>query len=120
MTSRMIGARMIASTKVGRTRKKSVIRIRTVSAQAAEEPGDDPDDGAEHDRDERRQKPDHHRDPRAVDGQVEQVAAELVGPEDVRGGRRLEAIVPVAVVDGLERADEQLRRDRERPRRPAG
>ena len=42
--SRMIGARMIASTNVGRTRKKSVIRMRTASVRPPTKPDDDADE----------------------------------------------------------------------------
>ena len=44
MMSRMTGARMIASTNVGRTRKKSVSRIRTLSTRPPTKPGDDADE----------------------------------------------------------------------------
>ena len=47
-------------------------------------PDDDGHDG--------RQEPDEHRDPRPVDGQVEDVAAEVVGAQEVRRRGRLEAI----------------------------
>ena len=61
-----------------------------VVGPAADEARDDADEGADEDRDQRRQEPDRHRDARAVDRQVEHVAAELVGPEDVGGRRWLE------------------------------
>ena len=47
MMSRMIGARRRARTNVGRTRKKSVRRIRAVSSQPPTKPDDDPDHGPE-------------------------------------------------------------------------
>ena len=90
MMSRMIGARMIASTNVGRTRKKSVIAHEDADrSRPPTNPDTIADQGADDDRDDRRQQPDDHRDPRAVDGQVEHVPAELVGPE--RCARRLAA-----------------------------
>ena len=101
MTSSMIGARMSARTKVGRTRKKSVTRI-SRCRPAADEAGDDPDQGADDDRDERRQEPDEHRDPGAVDGQVEDVAAELVGAQHVLrvGGSSGSPVAVVTVSSG--------------------
>ena len=92
-------------------------------------PDDDADQRPHDDRDERRQQPDRHRDAGPVDGQVEHVAAELVGAEDVRGGRRLER-GPGRRRHRLERPDEELRGDRDdaedqqdrrtRRRRPPG
>ena len=46
-----------------------------LSSRAAGEPGDDADQRADDDRDERGHEADRHRDPGAVDGQVEHVAA---------------------------------------------
>ena len=90
MTSRMIGARISARTIVGSTRKKSEIRIRSVSTVPPTKPATIPTSAPMHDRDDRRHQPDQHRDPGAVDGEVEHVAAELVGAEQVLGARRLE------------------------------
>ena len=114
-TSRMIGVRMSARTNVGRTRKKSVMRISIAVDPAADEAATIPRTAPSDDRHDRRQQPDDHRDPGAVDGQVEHVAAELVGPEQVSsrdgGSRRGQ---PVAVDRRLERPDE------ERPGRARG
>ena len=107
MMSRMTGARMIARTNVGRTRKKSVSAHQRAVGPAAREPRDDADEGADEDRDERREQADRHRDPGAVDGQVQDVPPELVGPEEVRGGRRLERRAGRGD-RRLERPDEQL------------
>ena len=110
--SRMIGARMRARTNVGRTRKKSVMRIRSVSIRPPTNPDAMPMTAPSSDRDDRRQQADDHRHPRAVDGQVEDVAAELVGAEDVAGRRWVEGQAGRGG-DGLERPDEELRRDRD-------
>ena len=91
-TSRMIEVRMIASTNVGMTRKKSAIRISDGIGPSADEPADDADDDPEDDGDDRREQPDDHRDPGRVDGQVEHAPPELVG---ARAGSRGSA-APVA------------------------
>ena len=74
---------MTASTNVGRTRKKSVTRIRTVSIRPPTEARHDADQAADEDRDQGRQEPDGHRDPRPVDRLVEHVATQIVRPEEV-------------------------------------
>ena len=93
-SSRRIGARISARTNVGRTRKKSAMRIRIESSRPPTKPRDDPDEHADHDGHDRRQQPDDHRDPGAVDGQVQHVAAELVGAEEMRAPEALRAARP--------------------------
>ena len=110
--SRMIGARRIASTNVGRMRKKSVSRIRTVSSRPPMKPDTMPISAADDDRDERGQEADRHRDAGPVDGLVEDVPAEVVGSEQVRRARRLERQAGRGR-GRLERADEELREQRQ-------
>ena len=113
MLSRTIGARIRARTKVGRTRKKSVMRISTVSIGAADVARDDAHHRAEEDRHEGRHQADGHRDARAVDGQVEDVAPELVGAQEVRRARA-DQRVRRARGDVLEGAGQEAREDRHR------
>ena len=96
---------------------------------AADEAGDDPDDGADRDRDDRRQQADEQRDPGAVDGQVEHVAAQLVGAERVArrpGGWRRPPVAVTAVWSGptmscgSDREDREDQEDRRAPIRPSG
>ena len=72
--------------------------MRPLSVRPPTNPATIPIEGADEDRDQRGQEADRHRDPRPVDRQVEHVAPELVGPEDVGRRRRLERPCPVAVV----------------------
>ena len=75
---------------------------------AADEPGNDPDDRSEQDGHHGGQQADHHRDARAVDGQVEDVPADLVRAQQVRGAGRVEHAA-AARGGRLERAHEQVR-----------
>ena len=111
-TSRMIAVRMIARTNVGRTRKKSAMRIVTPVEPAPDVAGGDAEHGADEDGHERGEQPDDHRDPGGVDGEVQDRPAQLIGPEWEGRGWRLE------VTTGrrhrrLQRADEQGRHDGE-------
>ena len=74
----MIGVRIRARTNVGQDEEEVGDPHEDRVDPPADEARDDPDDAPMSDRDERRQEPDDHRDPGAVDGQVEHVAAELV------------------------------------------
>ena len=112
MMSRMTGARMIASTKVGSTRKKSVRRMRPLSSRPPTNPATTPMRAPTKIVINVARSPIDHRDASAVDRQVEHVAAELVGAEGVRGRRRLERRAGRGR-HRLERADEEVRRDRE-------
>ncbi len=80
--------------------------------RAADEPGDDPHERADDDRDDRRHEADDHRDARAVDRQVQEVAAELVRAERIGGARRLQRRAGRGQ-HALQRPDEQRRGDRE-------
>ena len=110
--SRMIGARMIARTKVGRTRNRSVIRIRIWSRPAAGEPGHDPDQGTEDDGDDVASRPMTIDIARPPDRQVEDAPAERVGAHRELEARRLELLAGRRD-HGLEWPDEELRGDGE-------
>ena len=62
-TSRMIEVRISARTNVGRTRKKSAMRIEHGVEPAADVAADDPEDRPDRDRDDGREQADDHRDP---------------------------------------------------------
>ena len=75
MMSRMIGARISARTIVGSTRKKSEIRIRIVSTAPPTNPATIPTSAPMTIVITVAMQADQHRDPGAVDGQVEHVPA---------------------------------------------
>src|SRR4029077_16518749 len=78
--------------------------------QAANEAGHDPDRDADQDGDDCGEEADDHRDPGAVDGQVQHVATQLIRAQDVLQARWLEAGAGRGE-DRLEWADEELRGD---------
>ncbi len=59
---------------------------------ASDEPRHDPEQGPDDERHDGGQEADEHRDPGAVDGQVEDVTAEVVGPQEMLRRRRLEPL----------------------------
>jgi hypothetical protein len=69
---------------VGQTHQEGVQRAAVVAGQ-------EPERGADHGGEERGGQPDQQRHPAAVEQAQQQVAAELVGAQPVRGGRRLKA-----------------------------
>jgi hypothetical protein len=78
----------------------------------ADEPGDDPDQRPDDDRDDRRHQADDHRDASPVNGQVQEVAPELVGAEGIGRARWLQRLAGRRQ-DALERPDEERREERQ-------
>ena len=88
---RSTAASTISSGRSGSAITASVRRIRKRVGAAADVARDQPDQRPEPGRGERADQADEQRDPAAVEQAQQQIAAELVGAERVRGGRRREA-----------------------------
>ena len=85
-------ARTMISGSAGRTRKKSGDPHENAVEQPQPVARRDPDRRADDDRDRRRDEPDQQRQARAFERRPEDVPAELVRAEPVRGVRRLEDV----------------------------
>ena len=90
MMSRMIGARIRARTNVGRTRKKSEIRIRTLSRTPPTKPARMPTTAPIRIVISVAIRPIAIEMRGAMDGEVQHVAAQLVGAEEVLAARCVE------------------------------